>query len=87
VILKIPTRIAIATSLAITFISSFGTTTGKLLAGHVPLIPTVIIVVASTITSPIGAYISKKLNTKALQWVLSFLIGATAIKIGLDIFL
>ncbi len=87
VILKIPTRTAIATSLAITFISSIGTTTGKLMAGHVLLVPTVIIVIASMIASPIGAFISDKLNTKVLQWVLSFLIGATALKIGLDIFL
>ncbi|MCY9697575.1 sulfite exporter TauE/SafE family protein [Paenibacillus alginolyticus] len=86
-ILKIPTRIAIASSLVITFLSSFGTTTGKLLAGHVLWTPTIIIVIASTIASPIGALISKKLNTRALQWVLSFLIGATAIKIGIDIFL
>ncbi|MGE5701804.1 MAG: sulfite exporter TauE/SafE family protein [Clostridia bacterium] len=85
VILKIPTRVAIASSLAITFISSIGSTAGKIMGGHMLLIPSVIMVVASVIASPIGAKISKKLNTKVLQWILALLIAATVIKIWLDI--
>jgi uncharacterized protein len=87
VLFKIPTRVAIASSLAITFISSIGTTSGKLIGGHVLLLPTLVIVIASTIASPLGATLSKKLNTKALHWFLSLLIVATAIKIMFVIFL
>lgn len=86
VILKIPTRVAISSSLAITFISSIGTTAGKFMGGNVHVMPIVIIVLASIIASPIGATISKKLNTKALQGILSVLIGATALKIMFDFF-
>ncbi|MFC5986482.1 sulfite exporter TauE/SafE family protein [Marinicrinis lubricantis] len=85
VVLKIPTRVAIASSLAITFISSIGSTVGKFMGGHMLLIPSIAMVVASTVASPIGAKISKKLNTKVLQWILAALIVATVIKIWLDI--
>jgi len=85
VVLRIPTRVAIASSLAITFISSIGSTAGKLMGGHMLLIPSIVMVVASTIASPLGAMISKKLNTKVLQWILAALIVATVVKIWLDI--
>ena len=49
VVLKIPTRMTIATSLAITFISSIGSTVGKLTTGQVDYIPALIMVVASLI--------------------------------------
>lgn len=85
VLLRIPTRVAIASSLAITFISSIGSTAGKLMGGHMLLIPSVVMVVASTVAAPIGAMISKKLNAKVLQWMLAALIVATVIKIWIDI--
>lgn len=85
VVLKIPTRVAIASSLAITFISSIGTTAGKIMGGHILLDPSIIMVIASLIAAPLGAMISKKMNTKALQWMLIALIVATVVKIWLDI--
>lgn len=85
VILKIPTRVAIASSLAITFISSIGSTVGKVMGGHMLLIPSIVMVIASIIGSPIGAKIGQKLNVKVLQFVLAGLIAATVIKIWLDI--
>ncbi|UJF35670.1 sulfite exporter TauE/SafE family protein [Paenibacillus hexagrammi] len=85
VVLKIPTRIAIASSLAITFISSIGSTAGKLMGGHMLLIPSIALVAASLIASPLGAKLSKKINTKILQWILAVLITATVIKIWMSI--
>ncbi|WP_027086264.1 sulfite exporter TauE/SafE family protein [Cohnella panacarvi] len=85
VLLKIPTRVAIASSLAITFVSSIGSTVGKAMGGHMLLVPSVIMVVASIIGSPIGAKIGQKINVKALQFVLAGLITATVIKIWFDI--
>ncbi|MBP1950917.1 sulfite exporter TauE/SafE family protein [Virgibacillus litoralis] len=86
IVLKIPTRMTIATSLAITFISSIGSTTGKLLTGQVLFIPAIIMIIASLIASPLGAKFGQKVNTKILQWILAILILGTAIKIWLDIF-
>lgn len=86
VVLKIPTRMTIASSLAITFISSIGATSGKLLTGQVLLVPAVIMIIASLIASPLGANTGKKMNTKVLQGILGALILASAIKIWVDFF-
>jgi uncharacterized protein len=85
VILKIPTRVAIASSLAITFISSIGSTAGKVLGGHMLLIPSLVMVAASILGAPIGAKAGQRMNVKALQWILAALITATVVKIWLDI--
>jgi uncharacterized protein len=85
VVLKIPTRMTIASSLAITFLSSIGATLGKISTGQVAFLPSVIMIVASLIASPLGAMAGKKINTKILQVVLAFLILATAVKIWMDI--
>ncbi|WP_068776248.1 sulfite exporter TauE/SafE family protein [Paenibacillus sp. FJAT-26967] len=85
VILKIPTRVAIASSLAITFISSIGSSVGKVMGGHMLLVPSIIMVVASIIASPLGAKAGQKMNIKVLQWILAGLITATVIKIWIDI--
>lgn len=85
VVLGIPTRMTIASSLAITFISSIGSAIGKLTTGQVDYYPAAIMIVASLIAAPLGAKAGKKMNTKALQGFLAVLILATAIKIWLDI--
>lgn len=85
VLLKIPTRVAIGSSLAITFFSSIGSTIGKFLGGHMLVLPSVVMVIASLIAAPIGAIISKKMNTKILQRILFLLIVGTVIKIWSEI--
>ena len=85
VVMKIPTRMTIATSLAVTFISSIGATVGKISTGQVPFLPALIMVVASLIASPIGASVGKRINTKVLQAILAVLILGTSVKIWLDI--
>jgi len=85
VVLKIPTRITIATSLAVTFISSIGTTATKLIIGHVPIMPALIIIAASLMASPLGVLIGKKMKAKVLQGILIFVILITTVKIWFDI--
>ena len=84
-VLKIPTRITIATSLAITFISSIGGSIGKVMTGQVDYWPAFIMIIASIIAAPLGAKVGQKMNVKILQWLLAIMIGATAIKIWIDI--
>lgn len=85
-ILKIPTRVTIASSLAITLISSIGVTIGKVSTGQVELLPTIIVVTASLIAAPLGVKIGKKMNIKVLQMILAIIIGITALKIWFSIF-
>ncbi|WP_240377121.1 sulfite exporter TauE/SafE family protein [Bacillus piscicola] len=84
-VLKIPTRMTIASSLAITFISSIGSTAGKVATGQVLIIPAVIMIIASLLASPLGANAGKKVNTKTLQIILGLLILTTAVKMWIDI--
>ncbi|MDQ0197987.1 sulfite exporter TauE/SafE family protein [Neobacillus ginsengisoli] len=84
-ILKIPTRVTIASSIAVTLISSIGVTVGKVFTGQVSYLPAIVVVIASLIASPLGAKMGKKMNTKILQGILAMLIGATALKVWIDI--
>lgn len=86
-VLKVPTRMTIASSLAITFISSIGTTIGKVTTGQVLFIPAAVMIVASVFAAQLGAYTGKKVNTKTLQAILAVLILATAVKMWMDILL
>lgn len=84
VVLKIPTRMTIATSLAITFISSIGSTVGKIVTDQILYGPAAIMIVASILAAPLGAKAGQKMNTKVLQAILAVLILGTAVKIWLD---
>ncbi len=85
-ILKIPTRMTIASSLAITFISSIGSTAGKIFTGQVLFIPAIVMIVASLIAAPLGVSAGKRTDTKILQGILAVLILSTAINIWWDFF-
>ena len=85
VVLKIPTRMTIATSLAVTLISSIGATVGKVATGQVLYGPALIMIVASLIAAPLGAKAGQKVNTKLLQSILAVIILATAIQIWVQI--
>ncbi|MED4206455.1 sulfite exporter TauE/SafE family protein [Neobacillus mesonae] len=84
-VLKVPTRMTIASSLAITLISSIGSVAGKISTGQVEILPSLIIVIASLIASPLGANTGKRVNTKVLQMVMGVLIFAVAVKVWLEI--
>lgn len=84
VILKLPLRMTIATSIAVTFISSIGITTGKVITGQVVIIPALIIAIASIFAAPLGARVGKRMNQKVLQYMLSILIVGTAVKMWID---
>ncbi|RKQ34018.1 sulfite exporter TauE/SafE family protein [Oceanobacillus halophilus] len=84
-VLHIPTRMTIASSLAITFISSIGSSAGKILTGQVDYVPAIIMIIASLIAAPLGARASKSMNTRILQIILALMIAGTAIKIWIDI--
>jgi uncharacterized membrane protein YfcA len=84
-VLKIPTRVTIASSLAIVFISGLGGVIGKIAAGHIPLLPTLFTVLGSLIGASFGSRIGKKINVRYLRYGLVVLISLTAIKIWMSI--
>lgn len=84
-VLKIPTRMTIASSLAITLISSIGAVSGKISTGQVAMLPSIIMVAASLIASPIGANLGKRVNPRVLQIIMGILIFVTAVKTWIGI--
>lgn len=84
-ILKIPTRITIASSLAIVFLSAVGGVIGKIASGDIPIWPSLFAVAGSLLGAPIGALISRKMNVRLLRYALALLIAVTAVKIWIDI--
>src|SRR5690625_466339 len=86
VVLKIPTRMTIASSLAITFISSIGRAVGKITTGQVLILTESIIVITSIIGVTLKARDGKTMNTKYLLWILAGFIITSAIKIWFELF-
>ncbi|MGD8189936.1 sulfite exporter TauE/SafE family protein [Brevibacillus ginsengisoli] len=86
-VFKIPTRKVISSSLSIVFLSAIGGVIGKIIAGHIPLLPTLIVVIGSLVGAPLGALVSQKLDVSVLRYLLAVLIGLTALKIWLSILL
>lgn len=84
-ILKIPMRTTIATSLAITFISSIGSSVGKVVTHQVDYGPAIILILTGLIIAPLGAAIGKKANVRVLQLLLALMICGTVIKIWSEI--
>ncbi|MBG9941669.1 sulfite exporter TauE/SafE family protein [Brevibacillus formosus] len=84
-VLKIPTRVTIASSLAIVFISAIGGVIGKLSGGQIPLMPVLYTVIGSVMGAPVGSMVSAKSDVKYLRYGLIVLICGTAIKIWSDI--
>lgn len=84
VVLKIPTRITIASSLAITFLSSIGSAAGKIITDQVLFGPALVMIIASLISASLGANVGKHIHTKVLQAILAVLILLTSIKIWMD---
>lgn len=85
-LLQIPTRVTVASSLAIVFISAIGGVSGKIAGGAIPLWPTLFTVIGSILGAPIGTRVSRHMNVKYLRIALAILIAVTAIKIWWGIF-
>ncbi|MBE3569728.1 MAG: sulfite exporter TauE/SafE family protein [Bacillales bacterium] len=84
-VLKIPTRITIASSLSIVFLSAIGGTFGKLTAGEIPFWATFFAVAGSLLGAPLGSFMSRRMNVEWLRYGLMVLISLTAIKIWYSI--
>jgi uncharacterized membrane protein YfcA len=84
-LLRIPLRMAIASTIAIGFISSLATNVGKMMAGPVPLLPSVILVSMSLIAAPLGIVVGKRMKSKTLKKVAGTVVFVASIKIWADI--
>ncbi|KMK77986.1 sulfite exporter TauE/SafE family protein [Alkalihalobacillus pseudalcaliphilus] len=84
-VLRLPTRVTIATSLAVTFLSSIGSAAGKVATDQVLYGPAAVMIIASLIASPLGAKLGQRMNTRLLKAMLAVLILATAVQVWVDL--
>lgn len=84
-VLKIPTRIALGSSLAIAFLAGLAGFIGKWGSGQIPFLMAVVLVIGALIGAQLGGKLSNRLHTVTLKAILSVLIAITALKMWLDL--
>jgi len=84
-LLKIPTRIAMGSSVAIAFLSAAAGFIGKWGTNQIPFGPAAALAIGAVIGAQAGGVLSKRTKTKTLRIVLGVLILGTALKIGISL--
>jgi len=84
-LLRIPVRLSIGTSLAMTAVSASMGFLGKALTAQVPLWPALAVVVGSLLGAPLGARTSRRAPVNVLRAMLASLIGLVAIRVWADV--
>lgn len=79
VVLGIPTRITIGSSLGIVLLSSFAASIGKILVDQVVLLPALAAVAGALPGVALGARLSGQLQARTLRWVLAALMAGVGI--------
>lgn len=81
-VLKIPTRIAIGSSLGIVFVSASAGLFGKLITDQVPLLQASALVIGALAGAQVGSYLSVRTETRTLRRALASLIALVAMGMG-----
>lgn len=85
-VLRIPTRLAIGSSLGITFCAALAGSFGKFFGGGSIEWPQVAVLVAGTLAgSQLGSALSRRAGAASLRYVLALLIGASAARMWYQI--
>ncbi len=77
---KVPTRIAIGSNLAIVFLSSLAAFIGKAITGQIEWILAIPIVLTVLPAASVGGHVSRKVPVKRLRKLLAVVIGLAAIR-------
>lgn len=84
-LLRIPARIAIGTSLAITTASAFTGFMGKLVTAQIPFWPALTVLVGALAGSQAGVHVSHRAGVQVLRRLLAGIIGLTALRVWFDV--
>lgn len=84
-VLKIPTRIALGSSVAITFLSALAGFIGKWGTGQIPFVMTIVLVAGALLGAQLGGHLSSRLKTASLRIILSILIAFTSLKMWFEL--
>ncbi|REK29299.1 MAG: sulfite exporter TauE/SafE family protein [Planctomycetota bacterium] len=87
-VLRLPTRLAIGSSLGITFCAALAGSFGKFFGGGPIVWPQVVVLVAgSLVGSQLGSTLSHRVGATYLRYVLAVLIGASAMRMWYQVFI
>ena len=84
-VLKIPTRIALGSSVAITFLSALAGFIGKWGSGQIPFVMSIVLVAGALVGAQLGGRLSNRLQKASLRMILSVLIAFTALKMWFEL--
>jgi uncharacterized protein len=84
-ILKVPTRIAIGSSLLIAMMNTCSGFLGKLATGQIPWLMATVVVIGASIGALAGERIHCRLPTPILRYIYSAMVGLIAVRIWLSI--
>jgi uncharacterized protein len=85
-ILRVPTRVAIATSLLIALMNTFFGFIGKLLTDQIPLIPALAVVAGAAAGALVGEKIHSRMASSALRYIYAGVILLITVRIWLTLF-
>ena len=81
VVVGVPIRVTIGSSLAITAVAASGGVLGKLVTGQVPLVPALVVALGAVPGAQLGALASRRLAAGALKGVLFIVIVITGVRV------
>jgi hypothetical protein len=84
-VLRVPVRVSIGTSLAMTSVSALMGFVGKAITGQIPLAPALAVVAGSLTGAPFGATVSHRVPIMVLRIVLAALIAIVSIRVWTDV--
>jgi uncharacterized protein len=84
-VVEIPVRVSIGSSLAITAVSALSGFVGKAATGQIPWGPALAVAVGAVPGARLGAAVSRRLSTRQLRRVLLVLILATGLRVWWDL--
>ena len=84
-LLRLPVRLAIGTSLAVTGMSALTGVLGKALTAQIPLGPAGVVMLGSLLGARLGSRISRRVPVRVLRLVLAGLVALVAIRVWWDV--
>jgi uncharacterized protein len=85
VVVGVPIRVTIGSSLAITALASTAGVAGKIITAQMPLWPTLAVLLGTVPGARLGAAVSRRLPAPALRLVLFVVVLATALRVWWDV--
>jgi uncharacterized protein len=85
-VLRVPVRLAIGTSLAMTGASAALGVLGKVVTAQLPLWPALVVIAGSLTGAPIGAQVSRHVSVGVLRFVLGAIVAVVTIRVWIDLF-